>query len=609
MPVRNFIALIAICFLATSVRAAQFGQVTVDPLPRLCPVAGPYGYRAYRFLLINTGTTPRRITLRMPAHHIPSSGPYLGEVKMTYDLRGHTSQQVTLLQPALRFGGRGLAVDINGSYRGALNLARIRQRMRSVILLSPNVSRKLYARMVVLANGSARTIISGPGSNQLCACPMSVALSNLPMAQWSGNWLAYSSLAAIVVDRRDFQAMRPAVRRAIWAYTRCGGILLLLDGRPADIPATWRHWKNAPFDAVTGKAYTIGFGVCWELPEHSASRWHVGLWNVLVSACTKSAGALAVQSVTNANNTFAVSRDIKIPRRRLLGILALFAVIVGPVNLLVLAAMGKRMWLWITIPAAALLFAAGVFFYTVSTQGWSGLRRATTFTILDQTRHQATTLGWIGYYCPLTPGGLRFDRQTELTPEVAADFNGVGPDVNLMDEQQNGQWSSLSSPRAVNWTHGQYLASGWVAAREPADFALRKAASSSAKVGFSRSASGLVIAHNQLGAAISKLWYADATGQLFRGGPIAAGATATLHRSRQVEPGGAAFSLRAIFSTGQWPTEIATLANTMPKALPQQTYWAVLSTAPFLEPGLPETKLRPAPSLVFGIAVGGHHAR
>ena len=114
--------------------------------------------------------------------------------------------------------------------------------------------------------------------------------------------------------------------------------------------------------------------------------------------------------------------------------------------------------------------------------------------------------GITGFYCPLNPReGLHFDYETECTPQVDRDTYSTG------------------SPRTVDWSRGQHLASGWVTARVPAHFLLRKSQMRREKIVFSPADAGAYEALNGFGVSLAALYYADADGQVYVAEEVPAG--------------------------------------------------------------------------------------
>jgi hypothetical protein len=187
-----------------------------------------------------------------------------------------------------------------------------------------------------------------------------------------------------------------------------------------------------------------------------------------------------------------------------------FVLIIGPLNLFILSRMQRRIWLLWTIPAVALLTTTGMFAYSFFREGFTPDVRIEGLTYLDQVNRRAASMGLAAFYCPLTPSeGLFFSSETEATPLVEAwDYRS-------------------SSQREMDWTRGQHLGRGWVSARVPAHFALRKAENRRERLQLERSGNRLSIV-NGLGAEITSLQLRDEAGQIHFASKVPAGQKAGL---------------------------------------------------------------------------------
>src|SRR5207244_58111 len=157
------------------------------------------------------------------------------------------------------------------------------------------------------------------------------------------------------------------------------------------------------------------------IPEKNSAKWKNKDWLALMESWKKSATAFEkVRDVGDANSTFPIVEDIGIPLTGLTIIMITFAMLIGPVNFFLLSRMKRLIWIPWTIPAIALVTCVAVFGYATFGEGWGGHSRTETLTILDEHSHRATTIGWTGFYTPLTPGdGLHFNSETELIPQLA----------------------------------------------------------------------------------------------------------------------------------------------------------------------------------------------
>jgi hypothetical protein len=217
-------------------------------------------------------------------------------------------------------------------------------------------------------------------------------------------------------------------------------------------------------------------------------------------------------------------------------------------------------------------------------EGWHARARTEGLTVLDEAGRRATSIGWTAYYTPITPrDGLRFSADTELMPQVA------------------GTFQLRNSPRSLDWTGDeQHLTSGWVAARVPAHFAVRRSAVDRPEhLAVSRGRDGARTVTNGLGAAVRRLWLADGSGTVHTATDVAAGAAATLEPTA-LRARGEADGMRRLFAS-EWTALCETLTGHPEEYLLPGCYVAALDDTPFFEPGLAGVRDRPGRSVVFGI--------
>src|SRR6185369_17577401 len=151
-----------------------------------------------------------------------------------------------------------------------------------------------------------------------------------------------------------------------------------------------------------------------------------------------------------------------------------------------------------------------VFVYSYLREGITPDTRIAGLTVLDQANRRAATVGMTAFYCPLTPSqGLFFSSDTEATPLVE------------MWNYQNG------TERDLDWTQAQHLGRGWVSARVPAHFHLRKSEIRRERLQV-ENLNGQLTVVNGLGAPIRSLWLADGAGQIYTATNIVAGQKANL---------------------------------------------------------------------------------
>jgi hypothetical protein len=296
--------------------------------------------------------------------------------------------------------------------------------------------------------------------------------------------------------------------------------------------------------------------------------------------------------------------ETSVPVRGLFLLVLVFAVAIGPVNVWLLSRYRRRIWLWWDVPAVSLVTCLAVFCYALWSEGWTPRGKTATLTVLDERCHRATTIGYVSYYCPLTPsGGFHFGADTEVTL--------LGREERL-DYRYSPRARDEGSPRFLDWTSDQHLTAGWASARVPAYFQIRKNEDRRERLAIEPTPGGSLKVVNALGADIRRLCVADAAGRVFEGRDIPAGAEQTLTPA----PGATKVSARP-------PEELRKLLVTpmlldvlhrwqsgdLASLLSPGGYVAVLDKSPFMEPSLPGAACQDTVAIVRGISKGPDHER
>jgi hypothetical protein len=263
-----------------------------------------------------------------------------------------------------------------------------------------------------------------------------------------------------------------------------------------------------------------------------------------------------------------------------------FAILIGPVNLYVLSRKKRRIWLLWTVPCFSLITCLAVFGFMVVSEGWTGHARTEGLTFLDETSRRATSIGWQGFYSPMTPGGgLHYSYETEVMSQLGYDYR-----------RHRGE---TTSSRTIDWTDDQHLESGWVTARVPAYFRLRSGEKRRERI-VARMNGGRASMVNSLGAAIQTIWIADKEGNIYTASDIPPGGEMPLRREENRQAAAKAETLRTVFN-GDWLTMVDAMTRNPDQYLRPGTYLAVFADTPFLEQGLRNTQSRKGRSVVFGV--------
>ena len=541
-----------------------------------------HGYAEARFRINNPTGAEHQVTITIPGQH--DGGDTIGSVRRTVTVGAGSSATVSLFQPPLSMGyaqqaevtvdGRRLdPVTVNSGYHTGVQAGRWRGSFEPAVLVSNRVSGPVRAALERIGAAAGSSPFSSGRSVNVTAAPGSPS-------QWSTHFLGYTRFAALLLTADDLRAAPEPVREAIDRYVEIGGTLIVF-GDYTPEPVARRKTERVPH----GDAYDKGFGAVLvrnvafdQLERVPDATWQH--WYRLIEA---SHNAMAISTdVASANARMPIVEALQVPVRAMLMLMFAFAILIGPVNYFVLARRRRQVWLLWTVPAISVVTSLAVFTYAYAAEGWRPRGRSQCVVHLDQGTQRATTLGWLAYYAPLTPsGGLRFDDLSELTPQLG----------------DSGYYRGGGSTRTVDWTSGQHLASGWVTARTPAFFKLRRSQRRLERVTVTLEPGAKAPrVTNGLGATLTSFMLIDDRRACYSAdGPIEPGATVTL-TTRSVAHG--TRELHEHF-TGDWLLPEG--GPVAPFAWQPNTYQATLDRNPFIEAGLDGLTSNEQATTVLGV--------
>ncbi len=554
--------------------------VNIDPQPNgLGNDHTHHGYLEYRVRLTNTSKTrEHRVTLALPNSSFGGDGDTIEKLTRSVVVAPETTAVVSLLQPPVPITGGGLLVRTKDN-RKTITLNPIDHPART----SWNTGQKA----LVLTSKSVDANLADRALRHARQSYLQVVRADVGIADFSVNWLGYTCYDGLVVTDGDMRRMPAGVKQAVRRYVECGGSLTVL-GRWR-IDDSWHAepyaWKaNVPRQ---GEHYFVGFGEVRVIPQQAANQITDMDYQLMVDDWRRTASPWReAYEINGANNRFPVVEERGVPVRGLMLLIIAFAVLIGPVNLWLLGRKRKRMWLLWTVPAISLLFSGAVWVYASFSEGWGARERTEGITLLDERKLTATTLGVTAYYSTLTPGdGLRFDADTELTPA-------------LTRESHYGDGRS----RTLDTTDGQHLRSGWIVARVPAHFKVRKSdPTQRARINPTIKPDGTPEAVNGLGAGVTRLALATPDGRIFTAGPTPAGQRFVFTPSGQ-QAQAPPITLRRLYQNTSSAVTMKELAINPNKYLRPGTYIAVMDENPFIESGLGKAHARESRAIVYGIA-------
>ena len=559
-----------------SIGSERFGDIEVHAeFPRNRDL--PHGYLEYWISVVNhSSVSAHEVTLIIPKDK--ASG-HLRSISRSVVVGPSERMAVSLWQPSVRMMGENMTLAVDGEEQ--------RDAVSMEITRDPFPTRRPVPEPLRLVSSSVGNEYRQGAINsknlEWWRELIPFIASDPPISKWSEHWFTYSSFDGVVVTSGEWKEAPPAVKSALWRYVECGGSLFILG--PGEVPSGWRGRT----ETQSGLSISyLGFGVQVSSGELDIDRLSADQLSILKKHWYQSYNPWRRRlDLEGANRVFPVVDNLDVPVRTLLLVMLLFVVVIGPVNILVLSRRRRRVWLLWTIPAVSAATCLAVSVTAVWSEGWTARVRSATLTVLDEDSQRAATLGWMAFYSPLTSGGgLHFSYDTELTPQIARDISGPG-------------WRSL------DWTRDQHLSAGWIQARVPAHFMIRRGEHRRERLGIQAQDGKLISVVNGLGSAIQTVWVADAEGRIYSAASVPAGAKAPLLPDR-IAPNaaGTASALRATFASS-WIESIEAVAAHPERFMLPHSYVALLDDTPFAEPGLPEKGTKRADrTLVYGILKG-----
>ncbi len=323
----------------------------------------------------------------------------------------------------------------------------------------------------------------------------------LPASALPHTSLAYSGLDIVAVTRPVFEGLRAEIREALLDWGQTGGMLLVygvganvttdvefaklmgLDRMarqtPWIIPAANKrqaiplmrtdehgsqvNWNesNPKFafstdeGAIAAKLYGLGRIVGMRDNPFPGTAHD---WAWLMRGVTQDQDALWPKR--HGLNARVENRDFmqfmipgisSVPTYSFVTFITLFAVLIGPVNYLLLSRRQKINWLIVTVPALAVVTTVCLFVYAAVSHGFTVKSRLRSLTVLDQGSQKAISTTRMALYAGMAPSeGMKFSTDTAVYP--------VWPTGNEFEQGH------------VDWSENQHLTSGWLRSRTKTQF-------------------------------------------------------------------------------------------------------------------------------------------
>lgn len=325
----------------------------------------------------------------------------------------------------------------------------------------------------------------------------------LPLEGLPESWVDYSGVDLIAIRWADYSKLRPAVRQSLKRWLVLGGRLVLTEtGAPgrdlkalqpllAESRVATGDWMacdpsqrrfvaesssssyGAPSPAVTVavdpsvnlkswgadstdlfSTLSYGRGAISVFPGNPfpGSR-HEWSWFLNSGGSEVNWGmrhGVSPRGFSNEFLNFLIPGVGGVPIYSFLVLITLFAVIIGPVNYMVLARRRQQYLMVLTIPALAFVTSLAMFLYSFVSDGFSIRSRTMSVTWLDPQSNTAFSWGRTALYAPVAPSaGVKFSPDCAVYPiwPQTAGFEG-----GTLDWSSNSQQFTRGWLRSKTWT-------------------------------------------------------------------------------------------------------------------------------------------------------------
>jgi hypothetical protein len=553
---RKLLVLIFLCFvLPTSLMAAQ--KLSVDglvfnSLPSLNSRTN-IGYLYYPVLVNNISHKERKITLSLEA----SYSSELGSVSRTFIIGPLETRIEAIYFPVIEISSRGIRVEVDG--------VEVRD------VLKPNVSvyKNYYGRDQALVDARiSRSEFDGVfagvsgGSSRRSHGDVEMNQFEGSNSQFATNWLAYSQFNFLLFYADSFAEMNAEARRAIFSYLRAGGSMMILGdfSPPEDFaPANFA----APKGVVDFRSYASGFGRLFVAPQDALSTVATSSGNPFPSLITD-----PLTSVVNSSGglfEFDENQLDNVSVQWLMILIYAFAFIIGPVNVYVLHKIGRKIWVFWTVPAASVICCLMIFGYYLLFESSIVLVKKRAVTLLDENKNLGITLGSLGVFSSSTnTEGLKFSSDTE---------------VMVLGDRRSRRFER---GQTILLNDGQHFRDGWIRPKIPRYFHLRRVHTCRERLTIENTGSGCEVL-NGLGADIIDLSIMMDDAHIWEARNVPAGARTRLQKTARIRKSSLSPTSMSQFFASEWYKRYANLKSAPHQYLKPGMYIAHLKKAPFIE--------------------------
>ena len=342
-----WVVAVVVVMPAVSWGAVRVGDIEADARVPLNGEYTEHGYAAYELRLRNLSASQSHVVhLRMPDDDHGGTGDRLRAIYLRRIVEPGSAARVTLYQPPVPMYGSNVRISVDGVARSeSLFLADLEHGTSSRWRYGGS---SIPARVIVSQQlpfdeiaGEAASIFPGVGSNDSNRGPLFRA--DTFVSQWPRHWLGFTRFDGVMLTAHEMTSLPPETRQALDSYLKGGGTVVVVGGWTP--PAAWQAHIRREAGLTS---YFVGFGQCIVDPSGHADRWDSRQLELIGQAVMSTAQTLSVNDeVKTANQRFPIVDEITVPVRGMFVVMILFAVAIGPLNLIFLSRGPRRMWmLW-----------------------------------------------------------------------------------------------------------------------------------------------------------------------------------------------------------------------------------------------------------------------
>lgn len=567
------------CFLFDAAGAA-LDSVAFDNVMCTCntPFDEEYnqGYKTHRFSLYNSDVQEKQVVLNVGTH-------YRG-VRLTRKIQLAPNAHMTVYvpQPAMQLANGGAQLWVNN--KRCDEIIQMRNQFSSWnhninMLVSSSLNRDtLNDRFEKLKTTGGTPYPTPSGYPHHYISEANFIRSDTKIDEWADTWLAYTPFWAVFMTADEYEKAGEKVKEALLTYVRAGGVIHVCGD--VDTPDECIFEKKTSLS----KEITIGFG---KMFVYKATTIENIPEELLKDNLYSYSQTVKSSWIKRENCTFEelykrlpVLFNLKVNYALLFGALLVLMLLLGPVNIFVLAKINRRIWVFWTTPLIALIVFVAVFTYSRIMEGTTSRVTHSGITFLDQRNRNCVSLALTGYYCPVLPDDdLHFSELTEI--------------VSVQSSSDMSQFSET-----IDWTRDQRISKNILPVRFPKYFAQRTCETRRERLNFTYENNTYTVM-NGLGAHIRQLWFVSPDGnkQMYAAENITPGATMEMQQKgahKMIKP-------LSELITGDFANSWDAMANNPQSFIEPGMYVAELTEAPFIENGILENIEVSGTNWVIGI--------